>query len=164
MLHGHGTRFQWVIRLAIAVLSLLCLTACATPGTVKGSPDTVAVPDKTRLRARLAEFHTALGANDIARWYDMSAPVIREKMSLEQFKKDMRWDENAARRKQSAMKADLGRICNCVPMQYLRCVLIVDVSVGEKKEHPLETWEYADGEWYVGYVGPESRGLCPGER
>jgi hypothetical protein len=48
-------------------------------------------------------------------------------------------------------------------------VLIVDVTIEEagskiKKEQPLETWEFAGGEWYWGYLGTESRGRCPGER
>jgi hypothetical protein len=125
-------------------------------------------PDEARLRARLAEFHSALGANDVTRWYAMTTPTIREKMTFEQFKKDLRWDENASRRKKSVMTGDLGRVCSCVPMGFIRCVLIVNVTTRDadgrvQKERPLETWEYGDGEWYWGYLGPESRGQCPGE-
>jgi hypothetical protein len=127
------------------------------------------VPDEARLRARLAEFHSALVANDIARWYAMTAPVVRDKMTFEQFKKDVRWDENAGRRKETRMTASLGRACSCTPMNTTRCVLIVDVMIEDadgkiKKERPLEMWEYAGGEWYWGYMGAESRGRCPGER
>jgi len=152
------------------VLAGLVLSACGAPMASRGAGDgAVTLPDAARLHARLADFHNALGANDIARWYAMTSPGIRDKMTFEQFKKDMRWDENAARRKETRMSASLGRACSCVSARDLRCVLIVDVTIEEaggkiKKEQPLETWEYAGGEWYWGYLGTESRGRCPGER
>ena len=126
-------------------------------------------PDEARLRARIVEFHDALAADDIARRYAMMTSGIRENMTVEEFKKDMRWDGNGAHRKERKMTAALSRACSCTPMKALRCVLIVDVIVEESggriiKEHPLEMWEYEGGEWYWGYIGAESRGLCPGER
>ncbi len=161
------TTFRLLIFCAIcAATAMLLLSACAGPSGSRGSADeTVSLPDETRLRARIAEFHNALGSNDIEHRYAMLAPAIREKMTLEQFKRDMRWNGNAARTK---MTAALDRACSCAPVQYLRCVLIVDVAVegaGGKitKERPLEMWEYDGSEWYWGYMGVESRGRCPGE-
>lgn len=164
-------------RLHFAFLAFLCifpagllLTACSASLVPSGSrAEAVALPDEARLRVRLAEFHDALGTNDIARWYAMTSPAIREKMSFEEFKRDMRWEENTARRKEWKMTASLGRACSCAPANDLRCVLIVDVTAEEAggkstKERPLEMWEYAGGEWYWGYMGVESRGRCPGER
>ncbi len=167
MFRSGSSKLLRAVSVAIVAFVLGFLSACQTPGAIKSTgPETVVVPDEARLRARLVEFHNALGANDIERRYAMSAPAIREKMTLEQFKKDMRWNENAARMK---MTAALGRACGCVPMQYLRCVLIVDVTVEEAggkitKEQPLEMWEYDGSEWYGGYIGANSRGRCPGER
>ena len=162
------TTFRLLIVCAIcAATAMLLLSACTAPSGPRGlAGEAVSLPDEARLLARIAEFHGALGANDIERWYAMSAPAIREKMTLEQFKKDMRWNGNAS---QTKMTAVLDRACSCVPVQYLRCVLIVGVTAegaGGKitRERPLETWEYGGGEWYWGYIGAESRGRCPGER
>jgi hypothetical protein len=165
-----SSKIRCTVSVAFVVLVLGLLAACQTPGPIKSSGmEKANVPDEARLRARLAEFHGALVANDIARWYAMTAPVVRDKMTFEQFKKDVRWDENAGRRKETRMTASLGRACSCTPMNTTRCVLIVDVMIEDadgkiKKERPLEMWEYAGGEWYWGYMGAESRGRCPGER
>ncbi len=158
------------ISVAIAAFVLGFLYACQTPGAITSSrPETVVVPDEARLRARLAEFHNALGANDISRRYAMAASGIRDRMTFEEFKKDLRWDENAARRKETKISASLARACSCAPMKALRCVLIVDITIEEAggkviTEKPLEMWEYDGGEWYWGYIGADSRGRCPGER
>ena len=152
-----------------ALLFSLGLSACGTPSGTRGSAgEAVSLPDEARLRARIAEFHGALGANDISKRYAMAMPAIREKMTFEEFKKDVRWDENAARRKETRMSAALARACSCVQAKALRCVLIVDVTVEEDggkviREKPLEMWEHDGGEWYWGTIGAESRGRCPGE-
>jgi len=164
-----NSNFRCTVSVAFVVLVLGFLAACQTPGATKSTgPEKATVPDEARLHLRLAEFHNALGANDIARWYAMTEPAVRDKMTFEQFKKDMRWDENAGRRKEARMTASLGRACSCTPMRTTRCLLIVDVTIEEadgkiKKERPLEMWEYAGGEWYWGYMGAESGGRCPGE-
>ncbi len=91
MFHLGSSKFRRIASVAIAVLVLMFLAACQTPGSIKSSgPGTPAVPDEARLRARLTEFHNALGANDISKRYAMATPGIREKMSFEEFKKDMR--------------------------------------------------------------------------
>lgn len=165
------TKSRLLILCAICTATaMLLLSACASsPGSRGTGSEPVFLPDEARLRARLTEFHNALGANDIERRYAMSAPAIREKMTFEGFKRDVRWDESAARGKRSRMSASLDRACSCMPVQALRCVLIVDVTVEEeggniKKERPLEMWEYDGSEWYWGTIGAESRGRCPGER
>ncbi len=151
-------------------LAGLLLSGCSAPLVSReAGAGAVSLPDEARLRARITEFHHALGANDISKRYAMATPGIRDKMTFEEFKKDVRWDENAARRKESRMSATLERACRCTLMNTMRCVLIVDVTIEEggggiKKEWPLEMWEYAGGEWYWGYMGAESRGRCPGER
>ena len=72
------------IRWAFVVLVLGLLAACQAPGSIKSSGmEKATVHDEARLRARLAEFHSALGANDIARWYAMTAPAVREWTRLE---------------------------------------------------------------------------------
>jgi hypothetical protein len=155
--------------LCLLLFSLL-LSACAASSGARGSADeAVSLPVEARLRARIAEFHNALGSNDISKRYALATPAIRERMTFEEFKKDLRWDENASRRKETRMSAALARACSCVQVKAIRCALIVDVSVEEDggkvtKEKPLEMWEYERGEWYWGYIGAESRGRCPGER
>ncbi len=146
--------------LLFAVVVLL-LGACQTI-----LPQSGELPREDRLRERLQEFHHALGNNDIEKWYAMTSPVIRQKMTLDEFKKDLRWKED---RSKSKIEGELLRNCSCVQMQLLRCVLVVGISVdlpGQPplKERPLETWEFGDGEWYWGYMGPDLRGRCPGEK
>jgi hypothetical protein len=169
MLRSGRSKLRFAILIVIAVLSLAFLAACQAAGISRGAgADSFSPPHEARLRARLTEFHNALGANDISKRYAMAAPGIRGKMTFEEFKKDLRWDENASRRKETRMSAALVRACSCTPMEALRCVLIVDVTIEEVggkvvKEKPLEMWEYAGGEWYWGDIGAESRGRCPGE-
>lgn len=117
---------------------------------------------------RVSQFHDVLANNDIIMWYAMTTPTIRSKMTLEEFKKDFRWDENNAKRNKDKMRGELNRVCNCLDMGYIRCVIIADVTIIRPDqqstiERPLEMWEYGDGEWYWGYFGHDSRGLCPGE-
>jgi hypothetical protein len=152
-------------------MGLSCLSACAAPPGPRGSAGeaVVSLPDEARLRARIVEFHGALGANDISKRYAMATPAIRGKMTFEEFKKDLRWDENTSRRKKTRISAALARVCSCVQVKAIRCVLIVDATVEEDggkviREKPLEMWEHDGGEWYWGTIGAESRGRCPGER
>jgi hypothetical protein len=170
MLGISSLNFHRTMSTVVIFLSLMSLAACQTPGSIMNSgPEKAAVPDEARLRARLTEFHNALGANDISKRYAMATTGIREKVTFEEFKKDLRRDENAARRKETRMSAALVRACSCTPMKALRCVLIVDVTIEEAggkviTDMPLEMWEYDGGEWYWGYIGANSRGRCPGER
>jgi hypothetical protein len=135
---------------------IACITALFFLGACQGvKPTTVELPDETRLRARMQEFHNALGNNDIAAWYAMTSPTIRDKMTFDQFKKDLRWDEDASRRTRKTTRADLMKPCSCVQMQFIRCVVIADITIEEpgknpSRERPLEMWEFADGEWYCG--------------
>jgi hypothetical protein len=163
-------RFIGPLLIICFILSnLTFLNSCQTVKTSHGTPsEVVTLPNEIRLRERVQEFHDALGNNDIAAWYAMTSPTIRERMTFEEFKKDFRWDENAAQRSKVNMRANLEKECGCVQFRYLRCVLVINVKTNEsgrnsKTEKPLEMWEYADGEWFWGYMGPDSRGKCPGE-
>lgn len=145
------------------IMALFFLGACQG---VK--PTAVELPDETRLRARLQELHNAIGNNDIAAWYAMTSPTIRDKMTFDQFKNDLRWDQDASRRTRKTMRADLMKPCSCVQMQFIRCVVIADITVEESGKHPsrerpLEMWEFSEGEWYWGIMGHDSRGRCPGD-
>jgi|GEM_PF-3409753 len=139
------------------------------PGACQGvKPTTVELPDETRLRVRLQELHNAIGNNDIVTWYAMTSPSIREKMTFDQFKKDLRWDQDASRQTRKTMRADLMKPCSCVHMQFIRCVVIADITIEEpgkdhSRERPLEMWEFSDGEWYWGIMGHDSSGRCPGD-
>ena len=150
-----------LIGVLVVVLSAAFFAGCAGTHLSNGK-----VPDEGRLRERISEFHNALGNNDIAAWYAMISPIIRDKMTFGQFKKGFRWDENSASRSKSTMQAELSRVCRCSEMRLLRCVLVADVSVtrpGQEpsKERPIETWEFANGEWYWAYMGPDTGGRCP---
>jgi hypothetical protein len=98
----------------------------------------------------------------------MTSPTITEKITFEKFKKGFRWDENAANRTKMNMQAELEKTCSCIQQRYLRCVLVINIDINEsghnpKTENPLETWEYANGEWFWVYMGPDTRGKCPGQ-
>ena len=161
-----AVKYRFIL-LVLSALTVMFLDACQMN---KGShlALTGPAPNEERLRERIREFHRVLGDNDIASWYAMTSPTVTKKMTFEDFKKDFRWDENASRRTKSNMKGELARICSCEQMTYLRCVLVVDVQINEggiqKRERPLEMWEFGDNEWYWGYIGHDSRGKCPGEK
>lgn len=126
------------------------------------------LPDESLLQRRLKEYHDALGNNDIAAWYAMTSPTITEKLTFEEFKKNFRWDENASNRTKMNMQAELGKTCGCMQQKYLRCVLVINIDLNESGRNPrteklLETWEYARGEWFWVYMGPDTRGKCPGQ-
>jgi hypothetical protein len=164
---------SWARNNGPAVLFALLLTvplmACRAAGVPPAAREVI-LPQEARLQERIKAFHDALGNNDIATWYAMTAPAIRKRMTFDQFKKDIRWEENSGRRTQSTLQAQLLRSCNCE--QYgdaVRCVLAVNVTVTEsgkkpRTESPLEMWEYSDGQWYWGYIGPDTGGRCPGEK
>ncbi len=150
----------------ILISSLLMLCSCQT-FTV--SSKHVPLPSESRLGERIQEFYTALGNNDVASWYAMTSPAQRQRISFEQFKKNLRWDERAAAMKKSRIEAKLWRVCSCRQEINTRCVLITELKTsvngnGVETEKPLEMWEYSEGEWYWGYLGPDSQGRCPGER
>ncbi len=155
-------------RIILVACILTILWSCYTTTNVVKT-ESSELPAKLRLEYRIREFHKALGSNDIFTWYSMTSPYFQTRVSLEQFKKNLRWDENMVRRPQKDMKGELSRNCGCVQDRYLRCALIVDIMETEKngfvkKENPLETWEYHEGEWFWAYMGPSAGGLCPGER
>lgn len=148
----------------ILLMFLIFITGCA-----EVRPLTVNTPNESRLRERVREFHVILGNNNIAAWYAMTTPTVTKKMTFEQFKQDFRWDEKSTARATERMEAELSRVCSCVEMGYIRCVIIADVLTTKPdgktvKDKPLEMWEFADGEWYWGYIGSSLRGKCPGER
>ncbi len=159
-----GPGFKLSANIFVCLLLLIFLGACQGIRPVPGG-----LPEEGRLRARLQEFHRALGDNDIAAWYALTSPGIRDRVTFEQFKKNLRWDENADRRSKTKTQAELAKRCSCVQERFLRCVAVVNVSIekpggGSSQEKPLETWEFADGEWYWAYMGPDTGGRCPGER
>jgi hypothetical protein len=129
---------------------------------------TVDLPDDQRLRARLSEFHNALGDNDIVTWYNITAPAIRKRMTLDEFKQGFRWDDTKPRVR-STINAQLVKPCSCVKTGLTRCVILVDINTTEPGKTPvneksLQSWDYFDGEWYWGYMGPGNKGGCPGEK
>jgi hypothetical protein len=147
----------------VILLFLVFMAGCAGV-----HPHNVKTPHEERLRARVSQFHDVLGLKDINAWYAMTTPTIRSKMTLEEFKKDFRWDENEAKTNNQKMRGEFSKVCSCLDMGYIRCVIIVDVTITQPDqpstiERPLEMWEYADGDWYWGLIGHDSRGRCPGE-
>lgn len=154
-------------RLSLVVLAL-ALSASLLVACADVRPITTKAPNEGRLRERISEFHNALGNNDIAARYAMTSPAIRERITLEQFKKNLRRDADSEPRSKSTMQAGLSKVCRCSDLRFLRCVLVADISIirpGKEptRERPIETWDFADGEWYWGYMGPDIGGRCPGE-
>jgi hypothetical protein len=137
-------------------------------GSTAWGASTVNLPDEQRLRIRLTEFHDVLGNNDMTAWYNMTAPAIRKRMTLDEFKNDLRWDDNKPKIK-SVIKAELIKPCSCDKTGVTRCVILVGININEPGKNPvneksLQSWDYADGEWYWGYMGPGNKGHCPGEK
>ena len=115
-------------------------------------------PDEARLRDRLQDVHTAMGAKHAKTWYEISTPYGREK-TLEEFKKRKQIDEKSI---QVRMDAKLEKVCYCAPIrdqwrERLRCVLLVFITEHKPEGlqgRLLEMWEYFDREWYFGGILP----------
>lgn len=154
------------LALSILVMAAILLSACQG---FKNPDGKAALTEEARLRARLKEFHTALGNNDLEKWYSMTTPAQRKNMTFEQFSSNLRRGDKKGSTDRQQIEAELSRVCSCVQVRDLRCVVIVDLEISGRdktlrKERPLEMWEFSDREWYMGYIGADSRGRCPGER
>lgn len=99
---------------------------------------TISVPGLDRLKLRVQTLKAAQGAWDVKTWYRMTTPLIRESMSLEEFKKD--WGVESSEAPSPTPPAykvsgELEAICYCGTFPerpgVLRCVLVVLVTVKE---------------------------------
>ena len=145
------------------------LPAASQASTIsEGQSAGVSVPAEPLLRTRLNEFWRAVGAHDIVKRYEMTTPTVRERVTLEEFRKTWSWQERPEFPAQN-MTADLSRVCSCVELRLLRCTLTVELTIERPGEPPthertLQMWEFADGQWYEAYSGAPSGRRCPGER
>ncbi len=133
-----------------------------------GAADSIA-PDARRLQERVSAVHRAIGANDVESWYAATPPSMRRRMSLDDFKRDIRWDAVGAKAEPMPWRAEVGRLCSCTGNAERRCVVAIDLEIddpkkGLVKDSPLESWTYEEGDWYLGYIGASYGGRCPGER
>ncbi len=87
-------------------LSASFLVACAD-----FRPIATKAPNEGRLRERISELHNALGNDDIAAWYAMTSPAIKERITFEQFKKNLRRDADSEPRNKAIMQAGLSKVC-----------------------------------------------------
>jgi len=124
-------------------------------------------PEEALLRARIKEFWRAVGAHDAAKRYELTTPTVRERVTLDEFRRTWSWQDRPEFPVQK-ITADLTKICSCVQLRLLRCAVVVDLTVetpGEppKHERTAQMWEFADGQWYEAYSGAPSGRHCPGE-
>jgi S1/P1 nuclease len=153
-------------RLADVLAALFPATSGASTAP-QGQSDSVSVPEENLLRARLKEFWQAVGARDIVKRYEMTTPTVRERVTLEEFRKTWSWQERTEFPWQN-MTAELSKVCSCVELRLLRCTLSVEVTIKQPGEAPVrertaQMWEFADGQWYEAYSGAPSGRHCPGE-
>lgn len=146
---------------------LACLLTLLTFTSYLGAAEPVA-PSPERLRERVAAVHKAIGLNDVGSWYAFTPPSMRKRMSLEDFKRDVRWADVGSKATPMIWRAEVGRLCSCTGFFAKRCVVAVNVEIedpikGLVKDSPLESWDYEDGDWFLGYIGASYGGRCPGE-
>lgn len=123
-------------------------------------------PEVPLLGARVKEFWRAVGNHDVVKRYEMTTPTVRERVTLEAYKRTWSWEQQPEFPSQS-ISADLAGVCSCVKLRLLRCTVAVDLTVerpGEpsRDEHTLQTWEFANGQWYEAYSGAPIGRHCPG--
>ena len=137
----------------------------STPSVEEGTEANV--PEISLLRVRIREFWRVVGVHDIVKRYEMTTPTVRERVTLEAFKKTWSWQEQPQFPVQN-ITADLAGVCSCVELRLLRCTVAVDLTIerpGEPSSHErtLQTWEFADGQWYEAYSGAPIGRRCPRE-
>jgi len=98
----------------------------------------------------------------------MTSPSIRKRMTLSDFKRDIRWDAVGSKRSPQNWQAEVGKLCSCRQDIALRCVVSVRLAVSDPEkglveDWPLETWEYTAEDWYLVYIGASTGGRCPGQ-
>jgi len=159
------------MRPSLLITSLLAALLCpplraSTPAFEEGNQANV--PELPLLRTRVKEFWRAVGVHDILTRYEMTTPLVRERVSLETFKKTWGWQEQREFPMQR-ITANLAGVCNCVELRLLRCTVSVDLTIeqpGEpsRNESTLQMWEFADGQWYEAYSGAPIGRRCPTKR
>ena len=143
--------------------SLPPASIASAPAVKEGTHATV--PELPSLRARVKEFWRVVGMHDIVKRYEMTTPTVRERVTLEAFKKTWRWQEQPEFPVQS-ITADLAEVCDCVELRLLRCTLSVDLTIQRpdepsRNEQTLQMWEFAGGQWYEAYSGAPIGRRCP---
>ena len=152
------------LMIATGLLASLPLTSIAsTPAVKEGAHPTV--PELSSLRARVKEFWRVVGMHDIVKRYEMTTPTVRERVTLEAFKKTWSWQERPEFPVQD-ITADLAEVCSCVELRLLRCTVSVDLTIegqGQpaRNDQTLQMWEFADGQWYEAYSGAPIGRRCP---
>ena len=142
----------------IATLFIALLPPALLAATPLPNEDTRATPPALPLlEARVKQFWQAVGAHDIVTRYEMTTPTVRALVTLEAYKKTWSWEQQPQFPLQS-ISADLAGVCSCVTLRLLRCIVRVDLAIeqpGEPRrdERTLQTWEFADGQWYEAYSG-----------
>jgi hypothetical protein len=124
-------------------------------------------PEVPLLGARVKEFWQAVGIHDIVKRYELTTPTVRERVTLEAYKRTWSWEQQPEFPLQS-ISADLTGVCSCVKLRLLRCTVRVDLAIERpgqprRDERTLQTWEFADGQWYEAYSGAPVGRHCPGE-
>jgi hypothetical protein len=152
----------WITTGLLAMLLPAVLLA-STPRARDGAQANA--PDVPLLRARVKDFWQAVGAHDIVKRYEMTTPTVRERVTLEAFKKTWSWQEQPEFPVQK-ITAELTGVCGCMELRLLRCTVAVALTVERpdepsRDEHTLQTWEFTGGVWYEAHSGAPIGRRCP---
>lgn len=145
----------------LLVPTLVLVGGCVTSTrNMQSEPPAHAVPDYSRLRARIDAYGAALTSGDDETAYAIHTPSIRAGFSLDEFKRE-REDLRRAGPVQIIFHAVTPCVCgefsyprDVVPTERaLRCVLLIDASSRqgteiERRSKFLMTWEHIAGDWY----------------
>jgi len=138
----------------------------------KPLPVTEGIPQGDRLSKRVHDFHASQAENDIPTWYEMTTPFIREKMSIEQFKKDRGLDRPQEKAPCTITGGELHKVCLYDDWMYedgrktSRSSLLIHITIldeigRQEINKRLETWEYVDNDWYWVYTDHHAWEDCP---
>jgi hypothetical protein len=124
-------------------------------------------PEVALLRARVKEFWQAVGVHDIVKRYELTTPTVRKWVTLEAYRRTWSWEQRPEFPLQSIL-ADLAGVCSCVKLRLLRCTVSVNLAIdraGQPRRdvRTLQTWEFADGQWYEAHSGAPVGRHCPGK-
>jgi len=162
-----------IYRRVFVPLCMFVVAAC-TPGPNKAEP-TLPSSEQSLLRARFHDLQAAEDAEDVEAVYAMYPPRVRQKVTLEEYKKKLQegleqFTEKTKKEPPRVRVDAFEKVCSCgtnqaTPLERTCAVLIrvtrIEPEGLETKFKVLDSWVHVEGEWYHLYTDHHKVNDCP---